>query len=609
MTLKHLTLLLILLLITSATELYSQRQSPMELANQYASTGECEKAVVYYEQWYRTDPYNAYQPFLNCYLQLKDYSEAEKLIKKQMKRMSTNPVLWVDLGQLYSLQGKEDLATQQYEKAIKSLFPDVNQINNLGNAFLEKRMTNYAELTYFQGRKLLDNSYPFGFELAEVYARSQQPEKMVEEYIGMLDYNIVYLPNIQTILQNKIAFDLEGGISDLIRTSLLRRIQKGNQPTVFNELLFWLLLQEKDFDSALIQAKALDRRNNESGSRLISLGQLAVSNEQYAVAEECFDYVLSLGKNNVNYVTARMELIMARDRRITQSGAFAQADLLKLESEYALTIEEVGKNQISAPIIGSYAYLKAFYLEKIDEAIALLEEIIAIPRISPQFVAQNKLVLGDILILKGEVWEASLLFSQVDKDFKNDAIGREAKYRNARLSYFMGEFEWAAAQLNVLKSATSQLISNDAMQLSLLIMDNLGFDSITDPLLMYSRADLFEFCNRYDQSLATLDSLLTLYPGHSLTDEILFRQAGIYFKKGDYQKAGALYLRVFETFPDDILGDDALYKLASLTETKVNDQAQAKQLYEMFINKYPGSLYIVDVRKRYRQLRGDAKPQ
>lgn len=609
MKLIRITLIFILLLTASAADLYSQKQSPMELANQYASTGECEKAVVYYEQWYRTDPYNAYQPFLNCYLQLKEYSEAEKLIKKQMKRMSTNPVLWVDLGQLYSLQGKEEQAAQQYEKAIKSLYPDVNQINNLGNTFLERRMTGHAELTYFQGRKLLGNSYPFGFELAEVYARSQQPEKMVEEYIGMLDYNDVYLPNIQSILQNKISFDLEGGISDLIRTSLLRRIQKGNQPTIFNELLYWLLLQEKDFDSALIQAKALDRRNNESGGRLIGLGKLAASNEQFSVAEECFDYVISLGRNNVNYVTARMELIMARDRRITQAGAFNQADLLKLESDYALALEEIGKNQVTAPIIGSYAHLKAFYLNKIDEAIALLEEIIAIPRISPQFIAQNKLVLGDILILKGEVWEASLLYSQVDKDFKNDAIGREAKYRNARLSYFMGEFEWAAAQLNVLKSATSQLISNDAMQLSLLIMDNLGFDSITDPLMMYARADLFDFCNRYDLALATLDSMLIQYPGHSLTDETLFRQAGIYFKKGDYQKAGTLYLRIVETFPNDILGDDALYKLATLTETKINDQAQAKQLYEMFINKYPGSLYIVDVRKRYRQLRGDVKPQ
>jgi tetratricopeptide (TPR) repeat protein len=220
-------------------------------------------------------------------------------------------------------------------------------------------------------------------------------------------------------------------------------------------------------------------------------------------------------------------------------------------------------------------------------------------------VAECKLQLGDILILKGEVWDASLYYSQVDKDFKNDAIGREAKYRNARLSYYMGEFEWAAAQLNVLKAATSQLISNDAMQLGLLIMDNLGTDSITEPLQMYSRADLFEFCNRYNESLSTLDSLLISWPGHSLTDEIWFKQASILAKKGDYVKAAELYSQVFQNYPDDILADDAMFRLAEMMEFRMNKKEDAKAMYETILTKYPGSLFTVEARKRFRKLRGD----
>ena len=603
---KYIRIFLVLLftaLITGSA--WSQGQNNIDLANQYASTGEYEKAVVYFEKWYKADPYGAYQPFLNCYIQLKEFDKAEKLIKNQMKRMPTNAALWVDMGQLYSAQGKEDKEKESYDKAVKSLFPDVQQILNLGAAFIEKRQPGYAELTYLQGRKLVSDVYPFGFELADVYAQQQQPQKMVEEYLGMLEFNEGYLPNIQAILQNKMAFDLEGGLTDVIRTSLLRRVQKGNQKTIYNELLYWLLLQEKDFESAFIQAKALDRRNDENGSRVIGLGRLCVSNEQYKIAEECFNYVIEKGQQNSNYVTARVELISARDKRITTSGAFTSAELTQLERDYEITIAELGKNQITAPLIADYANLKAFYLNKIDESIALLQETITLPRISPQFIAQCKLVLGDILILKNEVWEASLLYSQVDKDFKNDAIGREAKFRNARLSYYMGEFEWAAAQLNVLKSATSQLISNNAMQLGLLIMDNLGLDSITDPLLMYSRADLFEFCNRNDQALATLDSLLVQYPGHSLTDEIWFKQAGIFFKKGNYSQAAKLYLQVFESFPTDILGDDALFKLADITDNKMGDKEEAKKLYEMFLTKYPGSLFVIDARKRFRTLRGD----
>jgi pentatricopeptide repeat protein len=597
--------LLLLSFMLYASPIFSQGQTNMELANQYASTGEFDKAIVYYEKWYSSDPYNAYNPFLNCYLQLKEYDKAEKLIKKQIKRAPTNATLWVDMGQVYEAAGKPDQAKQQYDKAVKSLFPDVQQVLSLGAVFTEKRMINYAEATYLSGRKMLSEVYPFNFELADVYALMNEPQKMVDEYLNLLDVNEGYLSNVQAVLQNKMAFDTEGGLTDVVRTSLLRRVQKGNQKIIYNELLYWLLLQEKDFVTAFIQAKALDKRNDENGTRLLSLGRLCVSNNQYTIAEECFDYIISKGSQNSNYITARMEMIAARDKKITSSGNYNQTDLLKLEKDYEITFAELGKTPITASLVSNFAHLKAFYLNKVDEAISLLEETISMPRVSPQFVAQSKLELGDILILNGEVWDASLYYSQVDKDFKNDAIGREAKFRNARLSYYMGEFEWAAAQLNVLKAATSQLISNDAMQLGLLIMDNLGEDSITEPVMMYARADLFEFCNRNNEALATLDSILVEFPSHALTDEIWYKQAGIYFRTGNFSKASELYLKVFETYPDDILGDDALFKLAELTEVNLKDQARAKDLYEMMLTKYPGSLFTVDARKRFRTLRGD----
>lgn len=597
--------LILILMMGIHYESLSQGQNNIELANQYASTGEYEKAVVYFEKWYSNDPYNAYPPYLNCLIALKDYDKAEKLIKKQIKKNPTAPSLWVDMGNLFEIQGKDNEAKQNYEKAIKSLFPDVQQILSLGTAFVEKRKLNYAEQTYLKGRELVNGTYPFSFELADVYAQQQQPQKMVDEYLNVLENNEAYLPNVQAILQNKMAFDLEGGLTDIVRTSLLRRVQRGNAKPIYNELLFWLLLQEKDFETAFIQAKAIDKRNDENGSRLISLGKLCVTNQQYAIAEDCFNYVISKGKQNSNYVVARMELIAAQDKKITGSGNYSASDLTKLEQDYEITITELGRNQTTAPLISQYAHLKAFYLNKIDEAVALLEETIAMPRISPLFVAQCKLELGDILILKNEVWDASLYYSQVDKDFKNDAIGREAKFRNARLSYYMGEFEWAAAQLNVLKAATSQLISNDAMQLGLLIIDNLGLDSNTTPLLIYSRADLQEFRNQYEKALVTLDTILTEFPAHSLTDEVWYRQAGIYYKKGNFTKAAELWFKVFETYPDDILGDDALYKLADVTEMKLNEKERAQELYELLITKYPGSLFTVDARKRFRALRGD----
>ena len=171
-----------------------------------------------------------------------------------------------------------------------------------------------------------------------------------------------------------------------------------------------------------------------------------------------------------------------------------------------------------------------------------------------------------------------MLYGQVDKDFKNDAIGREAKFRNARLSYYLGEFDWAKDQLKVLKAATSQLISNDALQLGLLITYNTNMDTTTDALLMYSRADLLDFQNKDSLALITLDSLLKDFPDHSLTDEVLFKKSSIYRMQGNYSMAATLLQDVVDKFPDDVLGDDAMYQLACLYEDQLNDKEKAKTL-------------------------------
>ena len=596
--------LLLIILMAPRTGL-AQGQTNLDLANQYMSTGEYDKAIVYWEKQYNFDPYGTYKSYLDCCLLLKDFERAEKLVKKHQKKNPAIGTLWVDLGNIYALQGDEVKAQEQYDKAVKNLFPDIGQINALGKAFMDLRLMGMAEKTYLEGRKLMTNNYTFGFELAELYAQMNEIQKMVDEYLDLLDVYENYMPSVQAILQNKLSYEADSKLADIIRTSLLRRVQKAGQKTVYNELLYWLLLQEKDFSSAITQAIALDKRNNENGSRLISLGKLCYSNSDYETAEECFAYIIQKGAASPYYITARLELIQARNNRITSSGIYDSTSLVQLQQDYEAAFAELGKSPVTATLMAGYAKLLAFQLNNIEKAVEVLDETINMPRVSPSLVAECKLELGDILILRGNVWDASLYYSQVDKDFKNDAVGREAKYRNARLSYYMGEFEWAAAQLNVLKAATSQLISNDAMQLGLLIMDNLGTDSITEPVQMYARADLYEFCNRRKEALSTLDSLLVAWPGHSLTDEIWFKQATIQAKNGNYAKAAELYTQVFQNYPDDILADDAMFRLAEMSELRMNDKEAAKTMYEMILTKYPGSLFTVEARKRFRKLRGD----
>ncbi|QQR94440.1 MAG: tetratricopeptide repeat protein [Bacteroidota bacterium] len=589
---------MLLSLFTSA-----QGLNNLDLARQYESTGEFDKAAVYYEKQYNIDPFGTYEPYLKCLKQIKDYKEAEKLIKKQAKRGAGAGKYNVDLGLLYELEGDNEKAKKQFETAIKNLHPDVGDIYAVANSFIMNGKPDLALETFLKGRSLVpDNN--FGFDIAELYGRKGETQKMIDEYLDIMTENTMFQANVQSVLQYKLSQDSDSNLANLLRLSLLRKIQREPSQLIYSEFLYWLFMQEKDFESAYIQAKALDKKTGDTGNRIYSLGEICISNQAWTVAEKCFDYIVAKGSNHPLYIRAKIAMLSAAFEKTTDSH-YTQTELLALEKQFTEALQELGKNSITAPLMVKHAQLEAFYLDKVAEGRKILEEVIAMPALSPNYIAEVKLELGDIMILDSDLWEASLTYSQVDKDFKHDAIGREAKFRNARLSYYLGEFEWAEAQLSVLKQATSQLISNDALDLALLISDNIGDDSITEPLQIYSRAELLAFQHKNDLALQTLDSILVLYPGRKITANVWFKQAGIYLTKGDFEKAITLYSDIVKNYADGVLADDALFRIGGIYENNLKDTEKAKSTYEQFIDKYPSSVFIAEARRHYRLLRGD----
>jgi predicted negative regulator of RcsB-dependent stress response len=428
---------------------------------------------------------------------------------------------------------------------------------------------------------------------------------MIEEYLNMLEEDPSRLEMVQGRLQNALNRDFDDKISDLMREALLRRNQKNPDNRYFGEMLLWLSVQQKDFAFALIQARSLDTRFSENGMLVFNIGNLSLANQDYGVARDAYAYILNKGAINPYYAESLTGTLRARFLMITEGFGYAPKDLLNLEQEYKAALAELGSNPRTVYLMRDLAHLQAFYLNNLDEAMTLLEQAVAIPGLPEMVKAEIKLELGDTYLFTGEVWEASLLYSQVEKALKNEPIGHEAKFRNARLSYFIGEFEWAKAQLDVLKAATSKLIANDAMELSLLISDNMDPDSTYTALAFFARAELSMYRMQYDGALATLDSIRMLALSHPLDDDVLFRKAEIFISKNDLAQADSLLADIVEDYPFDILADNALFRRAELHAGPLNDKAAAMDMYQRLVLEYPGSLFATEARKRYRQLRGD----
>ncbi len=598
---------IIVFLIAVFTNVNAQKNVDDKLAMQYYEQKQFDKAAAYFEKLYDKQPDAYFTYYFKCLIETKDYKTAEKITKRQIKHSDANTHLYVKLGTVYRLMENPDKEKDQYNKAVKEVIPEQNFIFALAHAFEDEELYDYAIEVYKKGRKQTAASYPYFYEIAEVYKKKGDLKAMVNEYLDAVEFRESELYTAQANLQQSLGYDEKnGGLNNpILKQELQRRIQQSPDRTIFSEFLIFLLNQQKDFEGSFVQNKALDKRQKTDGTRLMELAKLCISNENYAVAEKCYQYVMSKGKDNPYYDIADIERLNANYLQLTNQTNPAMADVLLLNNNIENAIKQYGISNLTLPLIKKSALLKAYYLNKPQDAIQSLEELIAQYTFDKNSVAEIKLDLGDMNLLVGNIWDASLLYSQVEKDFKYEVVGQGAKFRNAKLSYYASDFKWAKTQCDVLKGATTKTIANDALDLSLVITDAIGVDTNDAPLSLFASAELLVLQHQYDRALARLDSINSIFSEHTLGDDIYYKKADVYKRTNRYAEAAKMYENILEFYPTELYGDDALFKEAELYERYLNDKEKAKQLYQDVLTKYPGSIYVVDARKRYRDLRGD----
>lgn len=592
----------LLIVILSTSPLMAQLGPDEALAVQYFQTGEFEKAAVIYEKLFnRTKNPGYYDPLFTCLLKTKRYDEAEELTRKLLKAQAGNYTYAVDIGRIHQERGEQEKATEWFNKLIRELPANEFAIKDLAITFYRAEAYDFSIRALLNGRKLINDESAFSYDLLSLYRYRKDKPNLIQEYLVLLNSN----PEILRQAQNVLAAILEDKADyDLLKTALLRRLQKDPQNVAYTEFLTWQYIQQKEFDMALRQTFALDRRLKEDGERLFELSRMLMANLAYEPAIEALNFLVAKGEKSEYYIPAKVDLLDAKTRQLT-ANKFTKTELLALEKDYLSLLTEFGRSPSTSFAIRKLANLQAFYLQKPVEAAEQLAKMIELPGIPPMVLAQSKLELGDIYILTGEVWEAVLLYGQVEKQFSNEPYGQEAKFKSAKLSYFQGDYVWSKAQLDILKSSTSQLIANDALNLSLLISDNLQNENDTAALRKYSYADLLIFKNEPDKALALLDSLNLLYPGNSLADDILMAKSKIFLKNNDTDKALVQLQEIAAKYGSDLWGDDAIFMLADLYENKLNQPTKALELYQKIITDFPGSLFVIEARKRFRLLRGD----
>lgn len=587
--------ILFILCLLFCTNTFSQDDA---VAKDYFNKGDFEKALYEYKKLYAKSPSNInyINQLVITHQQLEQYNEAEVFLLRLINRIKY-PAFFVELGYNYQLKNDLENANLYYQKAINSLDENVNNAFSVARSFQNHTLLNET-ITVYEKAMVLKPELNFKFQLAKIYGEQGNVEKMFVSYIEFAEKNPVSLNNIKRFINDFISENSANENNILFKKVLLKKMQQ--EPNLlWNEMLSWLFIQQKDFKKAFIQEKAIFSRQPESLSRIEELANIAVNENYNEVAEEIFEFLIETAQDLETQLYAHYNLLQLETKASLSDNYEA------INNKYLELFKEFGIFPQTLKLQVAYAHFLAFYNDEIDDAIDFLENTLKLP-LTEFEKAEVKLELGDILVLQEKFNKALIYYTQIQRNLKNSTLSQEARYKVAKTSYFKGDFKWAESQLKILKASTSQLIANDALDLKLLITDNKYEDSLQTALKLYSKADLLAFQNKDDEAILVLNTILENHKTEPIVAQALFKQAQLFEEKAQFEKAQTNYELIIANYRDGILVDDTYYKLAHIYEQYLNEPEKAKVLYEQIIFNHVDSIYFVEARKKYRALRGDA---
>jgi len=570
------------------------------LAKQYFEDGEFEKAVVFYEKLVKKSPRRTdyMQGLVACYQQLERYGDAKRFLTEQLEGRKPHPTLLIELGYNYTLQDSTAQADLYYDQALNFITENPNYGYPLGSYFQKYSLLDRAVSAY-QTAMEINPELDYNFQLARIYGEQGNVDKMYRSYLNLMSNGRTSKSNILRSIDAFISSDAESHNNIALKTILLENAQQ-NPDIIWNELLSWLFVQQQQYSSAFRQEKAIFKRMEDGNTqRLESLGSLALEENETDVARDILEYIVKESNDVITALDAELNLI---DIDLLDAK---ENQLDDIQKRYENLIETHGYKTQTLQLQVAYANFLTFRRDDPEPAIDILKNALELP-LNQRGTAYLKLALGDILVYNRQFNEALIYFSQIQQKLKNDILGQNARYKVAETSFYKGDFEWALTQLKVLRGSTSQLIANDAMQLSLLISDNSLEDSTQTALKKYARADFLAYQNKTQEAVDALEDILQNHKGEKIEDEALLKQAQLLESQEKYEAAEFNYLKITEFYGNGILADDAFFALGELYRKTLEQPEKAKANYEKIIYNYQDSYYFPQARKNFRMLRGDA---
>lgn len=582
--------------------LAQEKQDKKELADEYFKRENYAKALEIYESLLGPTVVDAavFPNYMKC-LEKEKPGKVESTLKRFLKKYPDQFSFHAyQYAFIKEKQGQKELDKFTSGKWIPWLIKSQDRVFQGFSFFSSQNALNYREELLAHATKQFGLT-PFWKLALETHLQAKNYTQASALVVDLLNQNVLVLEELEQFLQEPIQ---NPDFARPIQVVVLKQIQAKPSAIQLPEFLAWVYLQIKDYQGALTQYKSLDMLQNSGGTRVFQLAEFALNNEQNPIAILCFEFIIGQFPQSQYRYLAQQKLIQLREELVKNTYPVQKQEVRNLISEYKSLASNQYLNFFDLTLKVAELYGK--YLNQPDSAIGLLEEKMKTNRWPKVFESKAKVLIADMYILKNEPWEASLLYGQVEKDEAESLIGYEAKLKNAKVFYFKGEFELCLEQLDVLKMSTSRDISNDAIELGLLIQDILAEDTTGFFLSKFAEVDLLAYQGNYPAAISLIETMTATASNAIILERLQFRLFKNQMAIRNFDAALMELDKILKVKASDLYLDDALYFSANIYADQKRDKDKAMELYLQLIKDFPGSFFVVDARKKLRILRGDS---
>ncbi|MCY4419120.1 MAG: hypothetical protein OXB93_04660 [Cytophagales bacterium] len=600
-------------------------RADLDIARTYLEQGLYKKAYNGYERLLKRGFYknlSVHREYLRVLEERKTYGRALKYLEKAFKR-SKEPSFLLDKMYFYELINNQKAKEKTWKRLLADLKNKTYLIPRVAEYASHRNLKKYGINLYQEGRKWKNDEALYTLPLGKLYIETRQRDDALAELVHYVSLNFdKHMPEVEEILSPLIQTDpewrkvLDSFVSSYVSAFeaktkfslgriLVRTVFKLASPnSAFKTMVYfaiWGNREMQQFSRMLFWIKLGNRHGFYSVEQALDVAKEAFEVEEYESARLILDYIRSAYPESIHAEIAIYYLIRIKEVIWLDSHPVKTHRLEDLLQEYEELIRRTQAGETQWKALRRQAKLLRFYKKDYLGSRAILEKLLANPKLYPQLRGYCLLDLGDLLNLDGKPWEAILMYLRVEREMENfPEMVQLAKLKNVRSTYYQHAFQLAREQASVLKRASSSMTANDALSMSHFlrpyVKDSTGVSY--QQLKKYAEAEHLIWRRDFEEAIQILEEMkgMNLHP--NLQGEVGYLLAKTYTQVQEPLKA----LEELQA-----MGSDE----AAFLELKILKKIDKYDLWEEkskdFILKHKGSIYLPRVRNAYLNYREKQK--